>query len=91
MRRTLAGQYGQIIAEASGTIIENGEPIAADIVTETSIGPLFAYVVTMPSRQRQGCATRLIAWFRTTLARQGWNHIDPMMTVGNPADHCTGS
>lgn len=86
IRRTLGGQYGQVIAEASGAIGENDKPVAAIVATKTPIGPLIAYAFTMPSCQRRGYATRLFARSCAELASLGYDHVDLMVTAGNPAE-----
>ena len=83
---TLSGQYGDVITEACGALVENNAVVSAIIVTLHNGTPLIGYVFTAPPYQHRGLATRLIEHACAALAGAGWSFVDLFVTVGSPGE-----
>lgn len=86
IRATLAGQYGPVIAEASGAVSEDGELASALIATLLKGAPFVAYVFTRPVSQGRGHATALLHRAAAAARTLGHPHIDLTVTVGSQGE-----
>lgn len=83
MRATMAGKYGPYIQEASYWIEQEGQPVAATLITLWKEKPLLAFSVTEPAFQRQGLAEFLIRKSMNTLFKMGHAQMELGVTRGN--------
>lgn len=93
VRGLFSGQYGEMNWNASFAVTDAGSAntdqalYAATAVTSTSRGPLLAFSLSAPDRQRRGLATSLIGHSARVLHEQGHGTLTLVVTAGNgPAE-----
>lgn len=85
VRRTLAGDFGPLMIDASTAATAANAIVAAVIITWEHGGPFMPYCLTAPTFQRRGIATYLIARSAQTLRDQGHEQLALAVLDDNPA------
>ncbi|HET8526235.1 MAG TPA: GNAT family N-acetyltransferase [Actinomycetota bacterium] len=85
VERTVEGQYGPFLPEASFVAEDGGRIVGASLVTLFESRPFLAYVVVHPDAQRRGIGASLIAASGNALLSSGHTELDLYVTEANEA------
>lgn len=83
VERTLAGEYGPLIADASLVVEDDRRLMGASMITMWEEHPLVAYMFVHPDAQRRGVATHLMASIGNALLSAGHARLDLFVTEAN--------
>ncbi len=83
VERTLSGEYGLPIPDASLAISDDHRLVGASIVTMWEEHPFLAYAFVHPDAQRRGVATHLMAAAGNALLSAGHDRLDLFVTEAN--------
>ncbi|MGZ3694667.1 MAG: N-acetyltransferase family protein [Bdellovibrionota bacterium] len=87
MAGTMGGKYGPYFDFASFLVEENGEALAASLITFWKEKPLLAFSMTAPLAQGQGFGGFLIERSISALFSHGYKELTLVVTAGNaPAE-----
>ncbi|HSW49841.1 MAG TPA: GNAT family N-acetyltransferase [Bryobacteraceae bacterium] len=81
--KTLAGEYGNPLWNASFVVERQSRLICASVVTEYEGTPLLAFCVTAPPFQRQGLAQGLVRESMRSVRQLGWPRLRLVVTRAN--------
>jgi ribosomal protein S18 acetylase RimI-like enzyme len=83
VERTLAGEYGPMIADCSFVASHEGRVVAASLVVLAQDRPLLAHLMVQPEMSRKGIGTLLLHASGNALLRAGSTELDLYVTEGN--------
>jgi ribosomal protein S18 acetylase RimI-like enzyme len=83
VERTLAGEYGPLLPDASFAVNDDAHTVGALLVTLWEGTPITTYLVVHPEMKRQGLGTFLLATSGNALVRAGYTHLDLFVTEDN--------
>jgi ribosomal protein S18 acetylase RimI-like enzyme len=83
VERTLAGEYGPMIADCSFVASHEGRVVAASVVVLAQDRPLLAYLMVLPEMSRKGIGTLLLHASGNALLRAGSTELDLYVTEEN--------
>ncbi|GGJ27997.1 GNAT family N-acetyltransferase [Deinococcus roseus] len=85
IEKTIAGEYGEFLPQASYVLTEEDVPISATLVTfwKPFRSPLLAFSMTHPEHKGQGLAAMLLKASMHDLYHDGYNQLSLLVTDGN--------
>ncbi len=83
--RTVGGEFGRVLWDASLVATEGDRLVATCLVTEEKGLPLLAFALALPEYQRRGLGTALITRSAAHLRTAGYQEWTLAVTEGSPA------
>jgi ribosomal protein S18 acetylase RimI-like enzyme len=83
VERTLAGEYGPLIWDASSVVVDGVRIVGAAMLTEWDGHPFLAYAFVHPDAARRGVGAHLIAVAGNALLAAGHARMDLFVTEEN--------
>lgn len=83
VERTLAGEYGPLLADASFAINDDGRPVGASMATLWEDRAMLMYLIVHPEMKRRGIGTFLVATTGNTLPGAGFAELGLFVTEAN--------
>lgn len=85
LEKTVQGEYGNFIPEASFVLEEDGVPLSASLITFWAPFncPLLAFTMTRPECKGQGLAALVMKSSMSALYHDGYNRLGLVVTDGN--------
>ncbi|GEM44452.1 GNAT family N-acetyltransferase [Deinococcus cellulosilyticus] len=85
IEKTIQGEYGQFLPQASFVLDDDGLLISATLITfwKPFQAPLLAFTMTAPEFKGQGLAALLLKASMNRLYHEGYNQLSLLVTDGN--------